>query len=121
MLRRLTFAVMFIVAGFIAGLVVTGRMRSAAESEARVAPRTAHPAPRTSPDAAPQAATPIQPTAVSSGGPDFTRVAGLAVKGVANISSLEVVRTRNTPFPNDPFFRYFFGDDDQFTRDRRSM
>jgi Do/DeqQ family serine protease len=48
-------------------------------------------------------------------------VAGLAVKGVANISSLQVVRTRNSPFPNDPFFRYFFGDDDQFMRDRRSM
>ena len=48
-------------------------------------------------------------------------MAGLAVKGVANISSLQVVRTRNSPFPNDPFFRYFFGDDDQFTRDRRSM
>ena len=46
----------------------------------------------------------------------------MAVKGVANISSLQVVRTRNSPFPNDPFFRYFFGDDEQFgTRDRRSM
>jgi Do/DeqQ family serine protease len=45
----------------------------------------------------------------------------MAVKGVANISSLQVVRTRNSPFPNDPFFRYFFGDDDQFMRDRRSM
>jgi serine protease Do len=41
---------------------------------------------------------------------------------VANISSLQVVRTRNTPFPNDPFFRYFFGDDDAFgSRDRRSL
>jgi len=60
---------------------------------------------------------------VSSGGPDFTRVAGQAVKGVANISSLQVVRARNTPFPNDPFFRYFFnGDDEVFGgRDRRSM
>ena len=36
------------------------------------------------------------------GGPDFTRVAGQAVKGVANISSLQVVRTRNSPFANDP-------------------
>jgi serine protease Do len=56
------------------------------------------------------------------GGPDFTRIAGQAVKGVANISSLQVVRTRNSPFANDPFFRYFFGDDDAGpTRDRRSM
>ena len=64
----------------------------------------------------------VQAAGFSSGGPDFTRVAGQAVKGVANISSLQVVRTRNSPFPNDPFFRYFFGDDEQFgSRDRRSM
>ncbi len=35
--------------------------------------------------------------AVTGGGPDFTRVAGQAVKGVANISSLQVVRTPNSP------------------------
>ena len=56
-------------------------------------------------------------------GPDFTRIAGQAVKGVANISSLQVVRRPNSPFANDPFFRYFFGDqDDMFgSRDRRSL
>ena len=56
-------------------------------------------------------------------GPDFTRVAGQAVKGVANISSLQVVRTPNSPFAADPFFRYFFGEgDDLFgSRDRRSL
>ena len=56
-------------------------------------------------------------------GPDFTRVAGQAVKGVANISSLQVVRTPNSPFAADPFFRYFFGEgDDLFgARDRRSL
>jgi serine protease Do len=45
------------------------------------------------------------------------------VKGVANISSITVVRTRQTsPFPDDEFFRYFFGDGDMFgPRDRRSM
>ena len=55
-------------------------------------------------------------------GPDFTRIAGQAVKGVANISSLQVVRRPNSPFENDPFFQYFFGDQDMFgSRDRRSM
>src|SRR4029077_8216650 len=50
-------------------------------------------------------------------------VAGQAVKGVANISSLQVTRTSNSPFAADPFFRYFFGEqDDVFgTRDRRSL
>ena len=32
------------------------------------------------------------------------------------------MRTRNSPFNNDPFFRYFFGDEDLFgARDRRSL
>ena len=116
---------MLIVAGFFAGLVVTGRMRTAADSAAAERVRTApEPAPRAVAAALsepPAPAAPVQTTGFSGGGPDFTRVAGVAVKGVANISSLQVVRTRNSPFPNDPFFRYFFGDDDQFMRDRKSM
>jgi Do/DeqQ family serine protease len=53
---------------------------------------------------------------------DFSKIAGQAVKGVANISSLQVVRTSNSPFGSDPFFRYFFGDDDPFnSRDRRAQ
>jgi serine protease Do len=123
MFRRLTLSLMLIVAGFVAGLVVTGRMRTAADSSAAERAPIAAPEsqqPRT--PAAPAAAAPVQTApAFSGGGPDFTRVAGSAVKGVANISSLQVVRTRNSPFPNDPFFRYFFGDDDSFSRDRRSM
>jgi Do/DeqQ family serine protease len=119
MIRRLTLPFVFIVAGFVAGLVVTGRTRTAADSRAAELPaaRTA-PAPdqRSAPIPAPAAAVTL------SGGPDFTRVAGQAVRGVANISSLQVVRTRNSPFTNDPFFRYFFGDDEQFgSRDRRSL
>src|SRR3954467_14781422 len=142
MLRRLTLSLMLIVAGFVAGLVVTARMRTATDSEASLLPRTAPPVARGSADASlPPARDPaaalrdpaaagrtasapegVQGAGFSAGGPDFTRVAGLAVKGVANISSLQVVRTRNSPFPNDPLFRYFFGDDEQFgSRDRRSM
>jgi serine protease Do len=121
MFRRFTLSLMLIVAGFVAGLVVTGRMRTAADSSA--SERSAVPAelPRAT-AAQPPAPAAVPPAAFSGGGPDFTRIAGMAVKGVANISSLQVVRTRNSPFPNDPFFRYFFGDDEQFgTRDRRSM
>jgi serine protease Do len=127
MFRRLILSVMLIVAGFVAGLVMTGRMRTAADSSAAErspaaagapeARRTAEPTPASAqPSTGPVGAPP-------GGGPDFTRVAGQAIKGVANISSLQVVRTRNTPFPNDPFFRYFFnGDDEVFGgRDRRSM
>ena len=31
------------------------------------------------------------------------------MKGVVNISSVQVVRRPNSPFGNDPFFEYFFG------------
>jgi Do/DeqQ family serine protease len=56
-------------------------------------------------------------------GPDFTGIAAAAVKAVVNISSMQVVRAPNSPFANDPFFQYFFGDqDDMFgPRSRRSM
>ena len=117
--RRLTLSLVLVAAGFVAGLVVTGRARTATEARVEL-PRPA-PGPTESP-ASPQ--RPPATTAPYAGvaGPDFTRVAGIAVKGVANISSLQVVRTRNSPFTNDPFFRYFFGDEDLFgARDRRSL
>src|SRR5947207_2055768 len=118
MLRRLFLSLIFISAGFVAGLVVTGRMRSAADSRAdTVTPPHV--------DARPQAPAP-RPTAAAAvagaTGPDFTRVAASAVKGVANISSLQVVRGSRSPFPQDDVFRYFFGDSDLFApRDRRSL
>jgi len=124
MSRRVGLSFVLVAAGFLGGVLVTGWVRAAESarglerppaSEFALAP--AAPQQRTAP--APAAA----PTpAFASGGPDFTRVASQAVKGVANISSLQVVRTRNSPFSNDPFFRYFFGDDEMFgSRDRRSL
>jgi serine protease Do len=114
MVKRVFLSCILLAAGFVAGLVVTGRMPIASDSRA-----AAPPAP---PDDTPasQATRPGPPAAI--GGPDFTRIASQAVKGVANISSLQVVRASNSPFANDPFFRYFFGDDDSFgARDRRSL
>jgi serine protease Do len=114
MFRRLALSALLVLCGFFAGLVLTGRMRTATDSSADTDPAgipAAAPA-----RAATTAAAPV-------GAPDFTRVAGQSVKGVANISSLQVVRTPNSPFGNDPFFRYFFGDNDEFfgSRDRRSL
>jgi serine protease Do len=114
MVRRLALSVALVVAGFVAGLVVTGRWPAASESHAAEPPSSTEQRAPATPAAA--------GTTFVGGGPDFTRVAGQAVKGVANISSLQVVRTRNAPFADDPFFRYFFGDDQQFgSADRRSM
>ena len=136
-LRRIFLSLVLIFAGFVAGLVVTERMRAAADARAAARTETAAPsaaAPSTTAlsTSAPSTSAPsttrgttapstVAP-ALATPGPDFTRIAGLAVKGVANISSLQVVRTRNSPFQNDPLSRYLFGDDDFFgSRDRRSL
>jgi serine protease Do len=118
MIRGLLLSSVLVFAGFAAGVVVTGRMRTAADAPAAAAPQVVTTAP------AQQRSTPAPAPAASvvMGGPDFTRIAGLAVRGVANISSVQVVRRQNSPL-DDPFFRYFFGDaDDMFgSRDRRSL
>jgi Do/DeqQ family serine protease len=113
-----------ITAGFIGGLLLTARLHVTSDSRAGdivALPAVAVPVPVAAAQARPLPGAP--PAAMSSVGPDFTHVAGQAVKGVANISSLQVVRTSNSPFAADPFFRYFFGEqDDVFgTRDRRSL
>jgi hypothetical protein len=98
MMRKLLLSCVLLLAGFTAGLVLTGRMRTATESRAD----TAQPAdPPTAAPARPMAA-PVFST--SLGGPDFTRIAGQAVKGVANISSVQVVRRSRSPLSDDPFF-----------------
>ena len=57
-----------------------------------------------------------------AGLPDLTGVAQRAIGSVTNISSTQIVRAPNSPFANDPFFRYFFGDDDAFGyRERRAQ
>jgi len=115
MVRR--FVLVSLVIGFLAGLLVGGRVRSVTDSAASA---------RARPEPPPAAEAQRLPGAVATsnlGGPDFTRIAGQAVKGVANISSLQIVRGRQSPFTSDPFFRYFFGDENVFgpPRDRRSM
>ena len=102
-----------VVAGFAAGLVVTGRLRSVSDSSAAASAAAA--------DVAGQAGAPQPAAPAVATGPDFTRVAGQAIKGVANISSVQVQRRSNSPFDNDPFFRYFFGDQPFGSRDRRSL
>jgi serine protease Do len=123
MVRQLFVACVLLTAGFVGGLGLTARLRPVSESraEAAAAPAREVVAPAVQTRAAP--VTGAAAVTVSAGGPDFTRIAGLAVKGVANISSLQVVRTPNSPFAADPFFRYFFGEgDDLFgSRDRRSL
>ena len=114
-MRRLALSFLLVLVGFAAGLVLTGRMRSATEGIADTTPAAGEPQTAT--------ARPASAALAPAGAPDFTRIAGQAVKGVANISALQVVRTPNSPFGNDPFLRYFFGDGDESfgSRDRRSL
>jgi S1-C subfamily serine protease len=109
MTKRLSIALACLVAGVIAGVVLTGRLRSDVVANAQ-----------------PDSATPasVQRTAavapIAAPGPDFTRIAEQTVRAVANISSIQVVRQRTSPFFNDPFFQQFFGDPDGMlgSRDR---
>ena len=128
MIRKLLMSIMLVGAGFTAAVVVNERVRPASDARtppddvAFNAPRPAQPARPTPAPAPTPAPSPAAAGGHALGGPDFTGIAGQTVKGVANISSLQVVRTSNSPFANDPFFKYFFGDDQRFgTRDQRSL
>jgi Do/DeqQ family serine protease len=109
MMRRFLLVCLFITSGFAAGMVLTGRMRTAEEARAS-APATAQPA-------QPQPAAPAFP----GGLPDLSSVASRAIPSVMNITSLNVVRQQNSPFTSDPLFRYFFGDDMYAPRNRVSQ
>ena len=100
MLRRLIIFVLFVSCGFAAGMVLTGRMRSADEAGASARTETA----------ASQAPAAVTPPAGMIALPDLSAVASRAVPSVMNITSLNVVRQPNSPVMSDPLFRYFFGD-----------
>jgi Do/DeqQ family serine protease len=110
--RRAVLAVLLLACGFSAGMVLTGRMRAADEALAQA------PAPAQAPAA--QAAATTGPVA-ASGLPDFSRIAERTVPAVVNVSSQQVVRRSNSPFANDPFLQYFFGDAGGDFGSRRSV
>jgi serine protease Do len=114
MTRRLAFSLFFllVLAGFAAGLVLSGQLRIASDSAAMPAGPPAPAGAAQADSRAPAAALPAMP--------DFADVAARAVTGVVNVSSLQVVRTPTSPFANDPFFRYFFGNDLFGDENRRS-
>ncbi len=111
MVKRLSLALVFVTVGLVAGIVLTGRMRSA---EVAVAQSGRGDSPE------PGVEQPRAVGATAAPGPDFTRIAEQTVRAVANISSIQVVRTRTSPFFNDPFFQQFFSDPDGMfgSRDR---
>jgi serine protease Do len=106
--RRIILALLLLACGFAVGLVLTGRLRSASDAVAQSG----------TPTTAGQAA--VQGPAAGAGMPDFTVIAERTVPAVTNISSLQVVRRRNSPFANDPLLQ-FFGEDNVFGGGRRGV
>jgi Do/DeqQ family serine protease len=106
---RLSFGILCLTLGLVGGILLTGRLR---RDTVVVAQPTGPSA-----DASAQRGTAV---AIPGAGPDFTRVAEQTIRAVANISSIQVVRQRTSPFFTDPFFQQFFGDFDgmQGSRDR---
>jgi Do/DeqQ family serine protease len=98
---------MFTLMGFAAGLVLTGRMRTANDSAAQ----------------ATESAPPSAAQRAVAGGPlpYLTGIAQRAIDGVTNISSTQTVRRQTSPFASDPFFQFFFGDDPFSYRDLREQ
>ncbi|MFM8533468.1 MAG: trypsin-like peptidase domain-containing protein, partial [Acidimicrobiia bacterium] len=108
-LRKLSM-LSLLVAGVVVGVVLSGRVTEQPDVMARTTP--------TSATASAAAEEPAQQQAVAAG-PDFTRVAAQTTRAVTNISSVQVSRRAASPFANDPFFQYFFGDQaDVFGRNR---
>jgi serine protease Do len=107
MLRRLFLVVTSVTLGLMAGMVLTGRMRTADVTSAAPA----------QPEGAPQAARTAAAPAGAASLPDLTGIAQRAIGSVTNISSTQTVRT---PLTNDPFFRFFFREDDLY-RERRQQ
>jgi serine protease Do len=103
MMRRILVPFLFVTCGFVGGMVLTGRWRTA--EEARAEPR---------PPGAAQVAAPAGMATL----PDLSTVAARTIPSVMNITSLQVVRTQNSPFASDPMFRYFFGDQMAAPRNR---
>ena len=107
MIRRTLLATVFVASGFVGGMVLSGRFRTADEA-------VAAPPPATQPAQAQAAAT------LTAGLPDLSGVASRAIPSVMNITSLQIVR-QNSPFASDPMFRYFFGDRDDMLSPRNRI
>lgn len=105
MTKRFSLALALLTIGVVAGVILTARLPSDVVATAQ-------------PGSPPPASAP-RSTVATAPGPDFTRVAEQTVRAVANISSIQIVRQRTSPFFNDPFFQQFFGDDGMLgSRDR---
>jgi len=100
-----------LLAGVLMGFILSGRATEQPDVIAR--------APAASAAVEQPSAVQPAPVVIGNAAPDFTRVAAQTVGAVTNIASMQVSRRPASPFATDPFFQYFFGDqDDLFGRSR---
>ena len=92
----------------LAGLVLTGRLRSACRE--RAPPGPARPPGR---PARRRRAPAARPAGLAA---RFQRRRQPAVAGIVNIAAVTVVQRPNSPFGNDPFFQQFFGEQRRLVR-----
>ena len=126
---RLLLSLVLLGCGFAAGLVITGRTPDTSDGprgDAVLSTATQDTATKStaSQDAAPlSTALPVERPVVPGVAtlPDFSHVAEQTVPAVANISSQQVVRRQNSPFANDPFFQFFYGNRDDVFGSRRRV
>jgi Do/DeqQ family serine protease len=141
---RLLLSLVLVACGFAAGLVIAGRTpASDADTSQRTddtSTQTSAAAPddstsdaarsrTTAPDttfedtASEPVAAPsiVSPAGFLEGLPDFSGVAALTVPAIVNISSQQIVRRQNSPFANDPFFQFFYGNQDDIFGSRRGV
>ncbi len=91
-MKRFVVSTMFVTAGLVAGVILTGKF----------APDSGLASPQT--PSTPRASSPATAMAAAQGLPDLSSIAEMAVKASANISSTQVIQQRN-----DPFTRYYTG------------
>jgi Do/DeqQ family serine protease len=97
MMRRLAVLLLFVSLGFVAGMVLTGAMRSA---------DTAVAAPQAESDQAVPGRAPQGPPALQNL-PDLTGIAERAVQAVTSITSTSTIQN---PYARDPIYRFLYGD-----------
>lgn len=97
MTGRLIIFLLFFTTGLAAGMVLTGRMQSAEEAVGAPQAERAAEAPQGRPSLG----------AGTQGLPDLTGIAERAVQAVTSITSTATIRS---PLSNDPFYRFFYGD-----------
>ncbi|MFN8058276.1 MAG: trypsin-like peptidase domain-containing protein [Vicinamibacterales bacterium] len=121
-MRRFVSALVLVAVGVVLGVALSGRgstpaaaLGSSSDAEiVALAPGAAPPVPPPAAGVSPtddQGAVRRSTAALPNDLPDFADVASRTVGSVTNISVLQVSRAPANPFMNDPFFRQFFGDE----------